>query len=180
MKINLRRKVKVEKKTDYNIPVNYNPKSYSVSSPTLDKHLEAIDNILQVIILGDINVNSFVGPYEKFTTNEDFLFGDIGFIDINGKISMSSAVSEETGLCDVICLNDTVKDSEGLFGLSNCIIKNNTWNLNNGIVYLSLNNGKFTNDDSNLNSGNINLPIGRIINNNTLLFNPSDTPITLK
>lgn len=164
-----------------NIPSNYKPKNYIVKKlplskqTTIDDHLAGIDKALE-------NINSdisYSGSTQIFTANENFLFGEVGFIS-NNRIIKSSAQSEVLGNCNVIALSDIRLGRRGLFGLYGCKVKNINWNFNLGQIFLSLTNGNITQDLNDLSTNNVNLPVGTMIDTNILLFLPSDTPITLK
>ena len=127
--------------------MKYKPKNYIVKKlplskqTTIDDHLAGIDEALE-------NINSDVsysGSTQIFTANENFLFGEVGFIS-NNRIIKSSAQSEVLGNCNVIALSDIRLGRRGLFGLYGCKVKNINWNFNLGQIFLSLTNGNITQD----------------------------------
>jgi len=111
-----------------------------ISDSIIKKHTQNTDK--DIILDGALSDTTVSGIKINLYATDDFVFGEVGYIDSNGKVSKADATIIGTATALVICAESSISgDSGSLEGsfLLQGIAKDDNWNWTpGGIIYLNI------------------------------------------
>ena len=115
------------------------------------------------------------------TANNEFYFGDVGYINGNGTVNLANATTINTASAIVLCADSSIATTSGVF-LMNGMATNNSWSwATGGIIYLSVNGvvGKTLSQSIPSGTNKAVQVLGIATKSNTIYFNPQLVQIEL-